>query len=144
MRMLQSFFAVAAYATTEHGHQKYAMVRSRKACSGEDEKSSYCQALKRATNSSVMGTAFAASLYDEYHKRGAGGLLHGSKPRPEQLRLLEFVKKRFPVLNYPRIGEGGPGSCWVLRQLKSANYSVHGQELSTVAQSGHCAGLDVR
>ena len=136
--------AVVAYTATERTDQEYAMVTSHKSCRGEDATSPYCRTLAKATNSSVMGTTFAATLYDEYHKRGAGGLLHGSTPRAEQQRLATFVKQRFPVLSHPCIGEGGPGSCWVLKQLKDANYSVHGQELSRFAQASHCVGLDVR
>lgn len=124
-------------------HQEYAFIGSRKACTGLDVNSAYCRVLKNATDSAAMGTRLAADLYDEYHKRGAGGLING-KPRPEQLRLVKFVTTFFPVAQYQHIGEGGPGSCWVMRQLKAANYSVQGQELSRTAVGAHCAGLDVR
>ena len=90
MLVLQSMIAAVACTASEGGeYQEYAMVTTRKACRGEDATSSYCQALAKATNSSVMGTTFAAALYDEYHKRGAGGLKNRTKPRPEQQILVE-------------------------------------------------------
>eukprot|EP00966_Prymnesium_polylepis_P232982 5388494-Prymnesium_polylepis.1 len=90
----------------------------------------------------------AAKLYDAYHQRGNAGGLHNYtgvfEPRGEQVRIASYLQKHYPVTRYRSVLEGGPGSCWVLRTLQAANYSVHGQELSRHAIVHNCQGLDVK
>ena len=134
-------------STPELGEQAYKVVPTKKACL-TDPDSLYCTLLREANSSRVMQSWKAAKLYDAYHQRGDAGGLHNRmgvfEPRVEQVRIANYVQKQYPVVRYPSVLEGGPGSCWVLRTLQAANYSVQGQELSRHAIVHNCKGLDVK
>eukprot|EP00966_Prymnesium_polylepis_P090642 2098880-Prymnesium_polylepis.1 len=133
--------------TTATLEQAYEVVPTTKACL-TDPDSPYCTLLREANSSRVMQSWKAAKLYDAYHQRGNAGGLHNYtgvfEPRGEQVRIANYLQKHYPVTRYRSVLEGGPGSCWVLRTLQAANYSVHGQELSRHAIVHNCQGLDVK
>eukprot|EP00927_Polykrikos_kofoidii_P024890 TRINITY_DN22512_c0_g1_i1.p1 TRINITY_DN22512_c0_g1~~TRINITY_DN22512_c0_g1_i1.p1 ORF type:complete len:336 (-),score=29.40 TRINITY_DN22512_c0_g1_i1:228-1235(-) len=88
--------------------------------------------------------SLAPMLYDEYHRMRGDGVDEAGRADKASQALVEHIAELFPPSRFPSVLEGGPGNCWLLRQLVKLGYAVQGQEVSSVAIDSYCHGLDVR
>ena len=105
----------------------------------------YCKLLAKQ-DADEMGSVngSAPKLYDAYHRLGGGGLSSEGTAQPGSVAMLRAISTLLPPKNYSRVIEGGPGNCWLLKQLASRGYAVRGQEISAFAIKKYCQSLDVR
>lgn len=105
----------------------------------------YCRRLASVRSPRHMmshNASLAPALYDDYHRlRGDG--IEGVADKASQA-IAGSLTRLLPPHLFPAVVEGGPGNCWLLRQLRDQGYDVHGQEVSSFAIEQYCQGLDVR